>query len=140
MPNNRIKSGVISDTPPTPVIPTSAPTQNPKSEKYGSIEWTKSIMGFPENAFLPSAVSDRISSPCRRAVQALTARRLETLRSIEAMRSELMDNRIAAQLPFVARFRLEVEDSLSHMRGDQVDLTHKLEKTRAQNGPTLAAR
>jgi hypothetical protein len=31
MPNNRINSGVISDPPRTPVIPTSAPTQNPES-------------------------------------------------------------------------------------------------------------
>jgi hemolysin D len=66
--------------------------------------------------------------------EALTAQRLETLRSIEAMRSELMDRETGSRLNFLLSraSRLEVEDSLSHMRGDQVDLTHKLGKTRAE--------
>jgi HlyD family secretion protein len=66
--------------------------------------------------------------------EALTARRLETLRSIEAMRSELMDRETGSRLNFLLSraSRLEVEDSLSRMRGDQVDLTHKVEKTRAE--------
>src|ERR1700726_493954 len=37
MPNSNISSGVISDPPPTPVIPTSAPTQNPESVYSGLI-------------------------------------------------------------------------------------------------------
>ena len=62
---------------------------------------------------------------------ALTA---NTLRSIEAMRSELMRDETGSRLNFLLSqaSRLEVEDSLSHMRGDQVDLTDKLEKTRAK--------
>jgi hemolysin D len=63
----------------------------------------------------------------------LTGKRLETLRSIEAMRSELMRNETGSRLNFLLSqgARLEVEDSLSHMRGDQVDLGHKIEKARA---------
>jgi hemolysin D len=66
--------------------------------------------------------------------EALTAQRLETLRSIEAMRSELMQAETGSRLNLLLSraSRLEVEDSLSHMRGDQVDLTHKLERTRAE--------
>jgi HlyD family secretion protein len=66
--------------------------------------------------------------------EALTAKRLETQRSIEAMRSELMRAETGSRLNFLLAqaARLEVEDNLSHMRGDQVDLTHKLEKTRAE--------
>jgi hemolysin D len=65
---------------------------------------------------------------------ALTAKRLDTLRSIEAMRSELMRDETGSRLNFLLAqaARLEVEDGLSHMRGDQVDLTHKLEKTGAE--------
>lgn len=66
--------------------------------------------------------------------EALTARRLEVLRAIEAMRSELMQKDAGSKLNlFLSRAaRLELEASLSHTRGDQVDLTHKLEKTRAE--------
>jgi hemolysin D len=66
--------------------------------------------------------------------EVLTGQRLGTLRSIEAMRSELMQAETGSRLNFLLSqaARLEVEDSLSHMRGDQVDLTHKLEKTRAE--------
>jgi hemolysin D len=69
-----------------------------------------------------------------RSEAALTAKRLDTLRSIEAMRSELMRDETGSRLNFLLSqaSRLEVEDSLSHMRGDQVDLTHKLEKTGAE--------
>jgi hypothetical protein len=36
-PNNRISSGVMSDPPPTPVIPTSRPPTNPQTEYSGFI-------------------------------------------------------------------------------------------------------
>src|SRR5947209_8724982 len=36
-PNTMIKSGVISDPPPTPVMPTSSPTQAPKKTMAGSM-------------------------------------------------------------------------------------------------------
>jgi len=36
-PNNRMSSGVMSDPPPTPVIPTNRPPTNPQTEYSGSI-------------------------------------------------------------------------------------------------------
>ena len=42
-PNNRIISGVMSDPPPTPVIPTSRPPTNPQIEYNGAIA---SMPGF----------------------------------------------------------------------------------------------
>jgi HlyD family secretion protein len=66
--------------------------------------------------------------------EALTAQRLEVLRSIEAMRSELMQKDAGSKLNlFLSRAaRLELEANLSHTRGDQVSLTHKLEKAHAE--------
>ena len=66
--------------------------------------------------------------------EALTAQRFETLRSIEAMRSELMEAKTGSKLNLLLSraSRLEIEDNLTHMRGDQLDLTHKLEKTRSE--------
>jgi HlyD family secretion protein len=63
--------------------------------------------------------------------EALTLRRLETLRAIEGMRSEAMDKAVGSRLNFLEAqaARLEVEDNLSHMRGNEVDLSHRLEKT-----------
>ena len=37
MPNNRMRSGVINDPPPTPVMPTRRPTLKPDATKMGSI-------------------------------------------------------------------------------------------------------
>jgi hemolysin D len=66
--------------------------------------------------------------------ETLTAQRLETLRSIEAMRLELMQAETGSKLNLLLSraSRLEVEDGLSHLRGDQVDLAHKLERTHAE--------
>jgi len=66
--------------------------------------------------------------------EALTAQRLETLRSLEAMRTELWRTESGSKLNLLLTqaSRLEVEANLSHMRGDHVDLTHKLEKARAE--------
>jgi hypothetical protein len=38
MPNRRIRTGVIKDPPPTPVIPTRNPTANPEMEYNGLSE------------------------------------------------------------------------------------------------------
>lgn len=64
----------------------------------------------------------------------LTARRLDTLRSIEAMRSELVDQQVGSRLNLLLSrdARLEVEDNLSRLRGNRVALLDKLEKTRAE--------
>ena len=66
--------------------------------------------------------------------EALAAQRLEALRSIEAMRSELMQAEVGSKLNFLLSraSRLEVEANVSQMRGDQADLAHKLEKARAE--------
>jgi hemolysin D len=50
------------------------------------------------------------------------------------MRSELMGREVGSRLNFLQAqaSRLEVEGSLSHMRGNQVDLTHRVEKTAAE--------
>jgi HlyD family secretion protein len=71
---------------------------------------------------------------------ALTAQRLDTLRSIEAMRSELMSRETGSRLNFLLSqaTRLEVEDGLSHLRGNQIDLAHKLEKTGAEREVFIA--
>jgi hypothetical protein len=37
MPNNRMSNGVMSEPPPTPVIPTNRPPTNPQIEYSGSI-------------------------------------------------------------------------------------------------------
>ncbi len=64
----------------------------------------------------------------------LTAERLDTLRSIEAMRGESMNKQVGSRLNLLQAqdARLEVEDTFSHMRGNQLDLTHKLERARAE--------
>lgn len=64
----------------------------------------------------------------------LMAQRLETLRSIEAMREGLMEKQSGSRLNFLLSHdaRLEVENNLSRARGNQVDLIHRLEKVRAE--------
>lgn len=56
--------------------------------------------------------------------------RLETLKSIEAMRTALMDKEVGSRLNFLLSqdARLEVESNLSRTRGNEVDATHKIEK------------
>jgi len=64
----------------------------------------------------------------------LMAQRLETLRSIEAMREGLMEKQSGSRLNFLLSHdaRLEVENNLSRARGNQVDLIHRLEKVRGR--------
>jgi len=61
-------------------------------------------------------------------------RRLETMQSIEAMRSTLMDKEVGSKLNFLLsrEARLEVESNLSRLRGNQADYEHKVEKARAE--------
>jgi hemolysin D len=60
-------------------------------------------------------------------------RRLETMQSIEAMRSTLMDKEVGSKLNFLLSrdARLEVESNLSRVRGNQADYEHKVDKARA---------
>jgi hemolysin D len=65
--------------------------------------------------------------------EAVLVQRLETVRSIEAMRGTLMDKEVGSKLNFLLSrdARLEVETNLSRIRGNQADYEHKVEKTRA---------
>jgi hemolysin D len=65
--------------------------------------------------------------------EAVLVRRLETMQSIEAMRSTLMDKEVGSKLNFLLSrdARLEVESNLSRVRGNQADYAHKVEKARA---------
>jgi hemolysin D len=61
-------------------------------------------------------------------------KRLETMRTVEAMRGQLLDMKVGSRLDFLSArdARLQIEASLSQLRGDLIDLTDKTEKTRAQ--------
>jgi hemolysin D len=65
--------------------------------------------------------------------EAVLVQRLETMRSIEAMRGTLMDKEVGSRLNFLLSrdARLEVESNLSRVRGNQADYEHKVEKARA---------
>jgi HlyD family secretion protein len=59
--------------------------------------------------------------------------RLDTLKSIEAMRSLLMDKEVGSRLNFLLSrdARLEVESNLARIRGNIADYVHRVEKSRA---------
>nr|WP_249139677.1 HlyD family type I secretion periplasmic adaptor subunit [Bradyrhizobium ottawaense] len=61
------------------------------------------------------------------------AQRLDTMQSIEAMRSALMAKEVGSRLNFLLSrdARLEVESNLARVRGSIVDNTHRLDKARA---------
>ncbi|WP_045001610.1 HlyD family type I secretion periplasmic adaptor subunit [Bradyrhizobium sp. LTSP857] len=63
----------------------------------------------------------------------LLGQRLDTMRSIEAMRSALMAKEVGSRLNFLLSqdARLEVESNMARVRGSIVDNTHRLEKARA---------
>lgn len=72
--------------------------------------------------------------------EALTAQRLDTLRKVEAMRAALAEKEIGSKLNYLlARdARLEVEDALSRLHGNQIDLGHRLEKVQAERQAFIA--
>lgn len=59
--------------------------------------------------------------------------RLDTMESIEAMRTTLMDKQVGSKLNFLLSrdARLEVQSSLARVRGNIADSTHRLDKARA---------
>jgi hemolysin D len=65
--------------------------------------------------------------------EAVLVQRLDTMRSIETMRSTLMDKEVGSKLNFLLSrdARLDIESNLSRVRGSQVDYEHRVEKTRA---------
>jgi HlyD family secretion protein len=66
--------------------------------------------------------------------EVMLRQRLETLRSIETMRGTLMDKEVGSKLNFLLSrdARLDVDGSLSRLRGNQVDYAHRIEKVRAE--------
>lgn len=65
--------------------------------------------------------------------EAVLIQRLDTMRSIEAMRTTLMDKEVGSRLNFLLSrdARLEVESNLARVRGSIADTTHRLDKARA---------
>ncbi len=65
--------------------------------------------------------------------EAVLAKRLETMKSIESMRSALMDKEVGSRLNFLLSqdARLEVESNLSRTRGNEADAAHKIDKAAA---------
>jgi hemolysin D len=65
--------------------------------------------------------------------EVLLLQRLETMRSIETMRSTLMDKEIGSRLNFLLSrdARLDVDSNLARARGNQVDYAHRVEKAQA---------
>jgi len=65
--------------------------------------------------------------------ETVLVQRLETMKSIESMRSTLMDKEVGSRLNFLLSrdARLDVESNLSRVRGNQVDYAHRVEKATA---------
>ncbi|MGP9813822.1 HlyD family type I secretion periplasmic adaptor subunit [Rhodopseudomonas sp. NSM] len=65
--------------------------------------------------------------------ETVLTQRLETMKSIESMRTSLMAKEVGSRLNFLLSkdARLEVESNLSRTRGNQVDAVHKIEKANA---------
>jgi membrane fusion protein, hemolysin D len=65
--------------------------------------------------------------------ETLLKQRLETLQSIEGMRSTLMDKELGSRLNFLLSrdARLDVESNLARVRGNRVDYASRLDKARA---------
>ena len=65
--------------------------------------------------------------------EALLEQRLETLQSVESMRTLLMNKELGSKLNFLLSrdARLEVENNLARIRGTRVDYTHRLDKALA---------
>lgn len=84
--------------------------------------------------FEAQIASARANFEASQEEEAVLTRRLETMRSIESMRATLMDKEVGSKLNFLLSrdARLEVESSLSRIRGNQADYNHKVEKARAE--------
>jgi hemolysin D len=65
--------------------------------------------------------------------EAVLVQRLETMKSIEAMRGTLMDKEVGSRLNFLLSrdARLDVESNLARVRGNIADNAHRVEKSRA---------
>ncbi|MDE5452789.1 HlyD family type I secretion periplasmic adaptor subunit [Bradyrhizobium sp. CSA112] len=65
--------------------------------------------------------------------EAVLVQRLDNMRSIESMRSTLMDKEVGSKLNFLLSrdARLDVESNLARVRGNIADYTHRVDKARA---------
>lgn len=77
--------------------------------------------------------SARANLETSRNDEPVLVQRLETMNSIESMRSTLMDKKVGSRLNFLLSrdARLDVESNLSRTRGSQVDYAHRVEKVSA---------
>lgn len=65
--------------------------------------------------------------------EAVLVQRLDNMRSIESMRSTLMDKEVGSKLNFLLSrdARLDVESNLARVRGNIADYAHRVDKARA---------
>jgi hemolysin D len=65
--------------------------------------------------------------------EALLLQRLETLQTIETMRSSLMDKQVGSRLNYLLSrdARLEIENTIARIRGNQADYEQRVEKAKA---------
>lgn len=77
--------------------------------------------------------SARANLETSRSEEAVLVQRLETMNSIESMRSTLMDKKVGSRLNFLLSqdARLDIESNLSRVRGSQVDYSHRVDKVSA---------
>ena len=77
--------------------------------------------------------SARANLITNKAEEKLLTQRLENLNSIETMRSALMEKEVGSRLNFLLSkdARLEVENNLSRVSGNAIDLEHRIEKAQA---------
>src|SRR3954447_13523963 len=71
MPNTRISSGVISEPPPIPVVPTRMPTPKPKTISQGSMSDVQAALGLGEAG--PAALAAGARRRARRAPDRVVA-------------------------------------------------------------------
>jgi HlyD family secretion protein len=84
--------------------------------------------------------SARANLETSRNEESVLKQRLETMNSIESMRSTLMDQKVGSRLNFLLSrdARLDVESNLSRTRGSQVDYAHRVEKVSADRQVFIA--
>ena len=77
--------------------------------------------------------SARANLKAGQSEEALLLQRLETLQSIETMRSSLMDKQVGSRLNYLLSrdARLEIENTIARIRGSQADYEQRVEKAKA---------
>ncbi len=93
----------------------------------------KSFNAAQLSNFDAQIASARANLETSRNEESVLKQRLETMNSIESMRSTLMDQKVGSRLNFLLSrdARLDVESNLSRTRGSQVDYAHRVEKVSA---------